>query len=500
MRSLIILLLCGTVLFCKAETVNPVNDTRVRISIAATREMPIDSLSLFYSVSYFSSSRQLLVKRKTAKRTRNTFSFELPQGQKLCYVVLKTGGDNFEGKIILNDYIAEPGDDIQIAIKDRTLQFAGKGHKKYQVLYKIIASEQEWSKIYNDSLKNSPSKNTVINTSKGKLNGMSYPSDFKRGLVYFNSKLNFQLKILKDEKGNLSPFLYQLIQANLAGEMEKVVINTANIYSFNLNPAIPEDIKTAIRDSIYDSYQLRKLKFESLIAEPVKPYSIGYSAMTNEQSLRSKFFRRDGYNWLKGNFKGEFRDRMMVVFFSRTISNPEDLNHLKDAQTIVKAAYCLEPLQKLYLALAPNAQAFDFSLPDTTGRMISLNSLRGKCVVLDFWYTGCVNCVVLTRNMKPIIETFQSDSSVVFVSINIDKSRTTWINSVRSHLYTHSGGIDLYTDGQGYTHPLIKNYNVNAYPKLIIIDKDGRIVSSTPPRPADMASQEALIALINKSK
>ena len=37
--------------------------------------------------------------------------------------------------------------------------------------------------------------------------------------------------------------------------------------------------------------------------------------------------------------------------------------------------------------------AYNFNLPDTLSKRVQLSEFKGKVVFIDFWYTGCTNCV-----------------------------------------------------------------------------------------------------------
>jgi protein SCO1 len=59
------------------------------------------------------------------------------------------------------------------------------------------------------------------------------------------------------------------------------------------------------------------------------------------------------------------------------------------------------------------------------GKKVSLDSLKGKIIVLDFFFTSCPSiCPGLARNMKRLQESFtKSDSIVQFITISVDPER-----------------------------------------------------------------------------
>jgi hypothetical protein len=154
---------------------------------------------------------------------------------------------------------------------------------------------------------------------------------------------------------------------------------------------------------------------------------------------------------------------------------------LKYIHTPSRRAYLI----KLAESRKKGAQAYNFSLPDTSGKYVRLSDFKNKVVMIDCWFTGCSSCTGTAKSVEQgVVPSFKDNPDVVFISICVDKSRTMWLNSVRSGLYTHPGSIDLYTEGLGDSHPFMKHYNFQGFPRLMLIGKDGKIFSSNMPRGA----------------
>lgn len=77
-------------------------------------------------------------------------------------------------------------------------------------------------------------------------------------------------------------------------------------------------------------------------------------------------------------------------------------------------------------------QVGDFALKDQTGRPVSLDSLKGKIIIADFFFTHCPTiCPGLTRNMKRLAESInngkrvgdRTNKQVHFLSFSIDPER-----------------------------------------------------------------------------
>ena len=63
-------------------------------------------------------------------------------------------------------------------------------------------------------------------------------------------------------------------------------------------------------------------------------------------------------------------------------------------------------------AQAP-AKAPDFTLSDINGKSLSLSSMRGKVVVLDFWGSWCVWCIRGIPDMKKYYEKYKGKFEII---------------------------------------------------------------------------------------
>ncbi|TDQ79305.1 TlpA family protein disulfide reductase [Sphingobacterium yanglingense] len=135
--------------------------------------------------------------------------------------------------------------------------------------------------------------------------------------------------------------------------------------------------------------------------------------------------------------------------------------------------------------------AYPFELKDKDGKLVRMEDFRGKVVVLDFWFKGCVPCMLLGEPLGQIRKYYQSNPEVVFIDINLDDNVDFWLNSLKNggtvqkkrRHYTDSLSISVSTAPAGFDHEITKYYKFNGVPTLIIINKKGEILERNPPRP-----------------
>lgn len=138
----------------------------------------------------------------------------------------------------------------------------------------------------------------------------------------------------------------------------------------------------------------------------------------------------------------------------------------------------LEQLYQKTHAFATGAPAFAFELVDLKGQTVTLSSLKGKFVYLDFWAAWCAPCVAELQYVRK--NNFKApDSSFVFVYISLDEAEETWRKSSAKYL---PEGNHLW--GKGLNTEVAKAYGINGLPSYFLIGPDGSFLSTHPPRPS----------------
>lgn len=117
-------------------------------------------------------------------------------------------------------------------------------------------------------------------------------------------------------------------------------------------------------------------------------------------------------------------------------------------------------------------QAVPFSLTNLEGKTVSLESLRGKVVVIDFWATWCGPCKASFPGMQLAVNQHKDDADVAFVFIDswergADKAKNA-ADFIASKGYNFNVLLDL-------EDKVVASYNVSGIPTKYIIDKKGRI-------------------------
>ena len=114
---------------------------------------------------------------------------------------------------------------------------------------------------------------------------------------------------------------------------------------------------------------------------------------------------------------------------------------------------------------AREAYAPDFSFTSKDGEFITLEDLKGKTVVLDFWGTWCKPCLMATPDLLKLRKKY-ADQPVVFVGIAVRDQEPEWAAYIEKHKMDWPQFLDT-------NRKIVMPFAVNTYPTYIVIDGEG---------------------------
>lgn len=110
----------------------------------------------------------------------------------------------------------------------------------------------------------------------------------------------------------------------------------------------------------------------------------------------------------------------------------------------------------------------DFTLKDLEGATVSLKSLRGKVVLVNFWATWCPPCRIEMPSMNGLYEKFKG-KGLMILGVSSDQSE----EQIRKFLEKTQVTFPILLDSENTIAPI---YKVIALPTSYIIDRDGVLV------------------------
>jgi thiol-disulfide isomerase/thioredoxin len=364
--------------------------------------------------------------------------------------------------VLLLHYLVSRGDSIQLYLSRAQqapimphglkMQFTGRGADKFQ-----CQRDMEMARYF------STGGGSVIE------NRQYQPGNL------FMKMADTSLQVLDQYKAQLSPSIYQILYTDQLASSIQQVLGT---YQIMWRRASPSD--KSWMNNLYPQLPTLSLPFgDSILA-----FSRAYGTAVGTRIVLEQLMKGDGtkvdyykaFDVLIHEVASLLGEKLQLDFINRYASVIPRVDSLTRMALKTLRYVPYRNTLALYLRFQAGQPAYPFNLPDVNGVRRTMQSLRGKVVFIDFWFTGCSPCRILyQKHLKAVKQDYQADTNVVFVSISVDRDRTSWHRSVLSGAYTDSASLNLYTDGKATDHEIIRYYGIQGYPTCLVFDRQGQL-------------------------
>ncbi|MBK6825405.1 MAG: TlpA family protein disulfide reductase [Chitinophagaceae bacterium] len=118
--------------------------------------------------------------------------------------------------------------------------------------------------------------------------------------------------------------------------------------------------------------------------------------------------------------------------------------------------------------------AMDFTQNDTLGHPVSLSSLRGKYLLVDFWASWCGPCRAENPNVVKVFQKYK-DRNFHIIGVSLDRpgQQEKWMKAIHDDKLEWTHVSDL----QFWNNEVAKQYGIKAIPQNLLLDPDGKIIA-----------------------
>lgn len=170
---------------------------------------------------------------------------------------------------------------------------------------------------------------------------------------------------------------------------------------------------------------------------------------------------------------------VMEVLRANLLDADEYYDLYRDAAEKLKAELPNSPYISEFIARVKAMEATavgqlapEISLPNPEGKVISLSSLRGQYVLVDFWAKWCGPCRRENPNVVKAFNKYKDKGFTVF-GVSLDRTREDWVKAIQEDGLTWTHVSDLkYFESQA-----ARDYNINAIPFSLLLDREGKIIA-----------------------
>ena len=205
----------------------------------------------------------------------------------------------------------------------------------------------------------------------------------------------------------------------------------------------------------------------SKMLEPVfNSFSKDYQKLTDETS---EYIR---------NFIDENLSSFAALAAVQMLSPDKDIAYFIKVADALTAKYPdVENLKgfKLYVnskkKLAIGMPAPEIMLNDKDGNLLSLSSLKGKIVIVDFWASWCKPC----RTENPFVVSLYNkykDKGLDIFSVSLDLNKDAWLKAIAQDKLSWKNHV---SDLKQWQSPVVSLYGFEGIPFTCLLDKKGNI-------------------------
>ncbi len=217
-----------------------------------------------------------------------------------------------------------------------------------------------------------------------------------------------------------------------------------------------------------------------------------YGAATPEQRQAPEFAQQ--HEALGKQLEAEFR----AIYTTYIKAHPQSIVSLDAVKELGGAVPQYTQVAPLFELLAPavratpDGQAYDkqlqalkrvavgavapnFTLYTPEGQPVSLASLRGKYVLVDFWASWCGPCRQENPNVLKVYNEYRNRNfEVLGVSLDEEKAQSQWLKAIKDDNLTWPQVADL---KKGWGNEASQLYSIQAIPQNFLLDPSGKIVA-----------------------
>ena len=257
-------------------------------------------------------------------------------------------------------------------------------------------------------------------------------------------------------------------------DVRVLIDDNDGLFKYDVEGSPDTNILRSISSMISDyRSEIRELNIEFISANEEKNIQL-INSIRESVSFKKNQFELSLKEFLKSVDKS-----LAVLIFSDYLSIDENVvfwegiyNNYFDEFKSNSYFINFENKLKKIKAVSVGSIAPEIILNDTNGNPISLSSLRGQYVLLDFWAAWCRPCREENPNILENYYRFKDQGFEVY-QVSLDRNKEDWLRGIEQDKLPWINVSDL----KYYQSEAAVLYNINKIPSAFLLDPNGTIIA-----------------------